>query len=274
MNLISVEDPNDPRLADYADLRDADLMARERSSTGGLFMAEGELVVRLLLESPFRIRSVLLTPTRLATVRDALEARLPAGVPVYLVPQSVMNGVVGFNIHRGILAAAERGQPLDPAGVVAAAKCLVILEDLSNHDNVGGIFRNAAALGGGGAAVLLSPGCADPLYRKAIRVSMGHALRVPFARLARWPEDLAMVAAGGFTLVGLDPDAGSVPVDRVDIGPGRPALLLGAEGPGLSGGAVRRCHVLARIPMTPGVDSLNVTCAAAIALHRLAGRSV
>lgn len=272
LNLVEVSDLADPRLADYATLRDAELRHRERGeSPGGRFMAEGELVVRRLLDSQFRPVSVLLTATRLEALRDAL-VRLPAGTPVYLAGQNLMNEVVGFNIHRGVLASAERGPGLDPSRLLERCRTLVALEGLTNHDNVGGIFRSVAALAGPASGVLLSPGCCDPLYRKSIRVSMGHALRIPFAVLAPWPDALAGVRAAGFTVIAMTPGAGAVPIQELRLGAGRRALLLlGAEGPGLSPEAMRAADLCVRIPISPDVDSLNVGTAAAIALHRMSG---
>jgi tRNA G18 (ribose-2'-O)-methylase SpoU len=215
-------------------------------------------------------------------MRDHL-ALLPPETPVYLAEQPILNQVVGFNIHRGILAAGIRPQPPDLTQLLARARTLVILEDLANHDNVGGIFRATAALAGlplsvpsclrasvpSGSAILLSPGCADPLYRKAIRVSMGAALHIPFARLEPWPAALAQVRAAGFTLIALTPAPDAAALSEV-VRPARPALLLGAEGPGLSPEALAAADLRVRIPIDPAVDSLNVTVAGAIALAALA----
>jgi tRNA G18 (ribose-2'-O)-methylase SpoU len=270
---------SDPRVCDYAGLRDAQLrqLAAAPGEAPGIFIAEGELVVRQLIASLLRIRSIFLTPPRLETMRDALE-RLAPDVPIFLADQPLMNGIVGFNIHRGILAAGQRPAAPSLDGLLAASAALVILEDLANHDNVGGIFRAAAGLAGipslhtdgppGGASVLLSPRTCDPLYRKAIRVSMGTALHIPFARLSPWPEALASVK-GRFTLVALTPDSGATPIDRIPDRIHRPALLLGAEGPGLTPQALAAADLRVRIPIDPRVDSLNVVVAAAIALHHL-----
>jgi tRNA G18 (ribose-2'-O)-methylase SpoU len=270
--IIRITDPGDPRLADYANIKDRHLagMARTASdgSSDGLFMAEGELVVRQLIASGLSIRSILLTETRLETVGDALETIAPS-IPVYLVSQSFMSDTVGFHIHRGILATGFRPPARSAASLLSQARTLVILEDLANHDNVGGIFRTAAALGGlRQTAVLLSPRCCDPLYRKAIRVSMGTALRVPFAVVEPWPGVLSQIAAAGFSIIALTPDAGANDIARVLL-PSKVALLLGAEGPGLNPEASSYATRV-RIPIDPGVDSLNVVTAAGIALHRLA----
>lgn len=271
-DLIEVHDVGDPRLADYADQKESSRKAAQDGGTGlphGLFIAEGELVVRHLVRSRFRVRSVLLTRTRLATMCDAL-AGLPAGTPVYLVSQGVMNEVVGFNIHRGVLAAADEGPPFEARTLIAQARTLVVLEDLVNHDNIGGIFRSTAALAGAAAGILLSPRCADPMYRKAIRVSMGHVLRVPFARLEPWPGGLDALKQAGLWTIALTTDPAADRIDVVTLH-SRTALLIGAEGPGLSPAALQAADQHVRIPMAPGVDSLNANTATAIALHRLAG---
>lgn len=261
---------DDPRLADYRNVRDGELM-RQR----GLFMAEGRLVVRTLLtDSRFRARSVLVTDAAL----EAASAWLPPsdGPPVYVAPQQLMNEVAGFDVHRGCLAAGERGPDLTVGEVLtdlaprgAQPALVVVLEGLTNHDNVGGVFRAAAALGAG--AVLLDPRCCDPLYRKAIRVSMGAALLIPFARAAL-PELLEALQSAGFATVALTPAPGARDIETLTGDADRPrrvALLLGAEGPGLSHAALEQAEHRVRIPMAPGVDSLNVATAAAIAMHRL-----
>ncbi len=286
MRLIPVQSLDDPRLRPYATMRDAELRHREDPTNpvlagpdrdrggGGAFMAEGELVVRRLIESRFAVESVLLTPTRLRTVEDAL-TRLPPETPIYLAEQGVMNAVVGFNIHRGILAVGLRGRDPDPLELARQARTLLVLEDLVNHDNLGAMFRNAAALGGEGTAILLSPRCADPLYRKALRVSVGYALHVPFARASSWPGILADLRAMGFHVLALTGTPGAE--DIVDVardfeqasGQPRLALLFGTEGAGLTPEAMAAADRRVRIAMAPGVDSLNVAVAAAVALHRL-----
>lgn len=233
-------------------------------------IAEGELVVRQLIRSRLRVHSVLLTPTRLETVRDAL-GELSAEVPVLLVEQELMNRVVGFNIHRGILAAGHRPAAANLDDLLARASSLIIAEDMANHDNTGGLFRAAAALGGPSPAVLFSPGSCDPFYRKSIRVSVGHVLRIPFATLEPWPTALDAVRRAGFTIMALTPGSGAVDLDQVVL-PARPALLLGAEGPGLTAGALAMADLRVRIRMNADVDSLNVVMAAGIAMHRLTNR--
>ncbi len=277
---IPVEDLADPRLADYAGLREAERAPDAAEKRRGIFMAEGELVARRLLDSGCTVRSILLTPARLKT----LGPDIPPGITVFVASQADMNRLVGFNMHRGVLACGERPPETGAAAVLAAARTLVLLEGLCNLDNVGGIFRSAAALADR-PGVLLDPTCCDPLYRKAIRVSMGRTLSIPFARLSPWPQSLARVKAAGFTILALTPRADAVPIDQITCSPvaespGRPhlltcsrplALLFGTEGEGLTDAALAAADTLVQIPIAPGVDSLNVNVAAAIALHRLGG---
>jgi tRNA G18 (ribose-2'-O)-methylase SpoU len=279
MHLIPVETLADPRLAPYANMRDAELAQRadplDAAAHGGLFIAEGELVLRRLIASRFAVQSVLTTATRLDSLREAL-APLPEGTPVFLADQPTMNQIVGFNMHRGVLAIGVRGAGLGLATLAARPGPLVILEDLTNHDNLGGVFRNAAALGGAGVGVLLSPRCADPLYRKSIRVSMGAALCVPFARLTDWPASLGQITAAGFRVWGFTPREGAVAIgeacQEAVLARSRVAVLLGSEGPGLTDDAIAACTRLVRIPMhkaDPAIDSLNVAMSCGIGLHCL-----
>jgi tRNA G18 (ribose-2'-O)-methylase SpoU len=194
--------------------------------------------------------------------------RVPDGVPVYVAARGVMETIVGFDVHRGLLAVGRRQPARDPVELARGCRALVVLEDLANHDNLGSVFRSAAVLGGAGMGVLLSPRCCDPLYRKALRVSMGHALRIPFAVVDDWPGGLGSVAALGFELIALDPASDAERIDRTAI-PARPALILGAEGPGLSPGVRAMAHRRVVIPQMPGADSLNIGVAAGVALHRL-----
>jgi tRNA G18 (ribose-2'-O)-methylase SpoU len=232
-----------------------------------VFIAETRLVVRRLLTAGrFRVRSVLGTEAALADLADVLA---PAG-EVLVAPDAVIQGVVGFNFHRGCLAVAERGPEVAPA-TLHGGRLLVVLEGMANPDNVGGVFRNAMAFGADG--VILSPGCADPLYRKALRVSMGATVTVPFARAAEWPAALHGLRAAGFQVVALAPRPGGV--DIAEFGarralPERVALVLGAEGDGLSAAARAAADVEVAIPMAAGVDSLNAATASGIALHRFA----
>jgi len=275
---MDITDPADPRIADYRVVSDAILLERR-----GLFVAEGRLVVRHLLDDGrFRIRSLLVTPAAGAALRTGLRTgdgssseELPS--PTYVISPEAMKGLTGFNFHRGCLALVERPAPEPPASVIARAGPagpVVVLEEVTNADNVGGVFRNARALGAG--AVLLSPGCCDPLYRKAIRTSTAATLLVPFARLDPWPDALAQLRATGFVLVGLTPRTGARDLDDFADDPARPrrvALLVGTEGGGLSAAVERTADVCVRISMAPGVDSLNLATATGIALYRLAPRA-
>ena len=262
MPVIPIDCANDERLADYRNIPDAELVERR-----GLFVAEGRLVVRRLLqESPLVARSVMVTDAAAASLGDAADAR--PDLPVYRVPQAVMDGVAGFNIHRGCLAIGERPPVTAWPALLPGARTVIVIERIGNADNVGGIFRNAMAFGA--EAVLLGPACADPLYRKAIRTSMGAALLVPFARAAPWPDALRQLQALGFAVVALTPSADAAPLRHVAAAlTGRPiAIVLGHEGEGLTSEALRACDRHARIRMR-GFDSLNVACAAAIALYEV-----
>ena len=275
MPVLTIDAADDARLADYQNIPDAALVERR-----GLFVAEGRLVVRRLLEeSRLVARSVMVTDAAFASIADALAAR--PELPVYRVSQTVMNGVTGFNIHRGCLAMGER--PADAPWTVIAgrARTILVLERIANPDNVGGIFRNAIAFGVD--AVLLGPACADPLYRKAIRTSMGAALLVPFANAEPWPDALRQLQSLGFAVVALTPSADAPLLHqvvarcadrRVPSGAEGPiAVVLGHEGEGLTAEALEACEHRARIPMGLGraatFDSLNVAVAAAIALYEL-----
>ena len=229
-------------------------------------MVEGSRSVAQLLGSAWPVISLLLRPERVVAMADAIEATERRHAPVYVAERKVFDGIAGFPVHRGVLALAGRRPQPDPVALLAGVQLAVVVEGVNDHENLGAIFRNAAAFGAG--AVLLDPACCDPLYRRAVRVSVGHVLRVPFARLAPWPDALAHLAEGGFTVVALDPAAPAL-IGAVDP-EGPVAVLVGAEGSGLSEAALGMAHLRVRIPMAPGVDSLNVATAAAIALHRLA----
>jgi tRNA G18 (ribose-2'-O)-methylase SpoU len=252
---IAIDDAGDPRLGDYRQLKEHRL-----AHESGRFVAESERVVRRLIASGLGVQSVLVTAPRLATLADALAG---APFPVYLASQAVMDGVAGFHVHRGCLAIGTRPPA---ARLPAGARAVVVLEDLTDVDNLGAIARHAAAFGAD--ALLLSPRCADPFYRKAIRVSLGAVFNLPIVRAERWPDTLADLRAEGLTPVAavVDPDA--QPLARFTP-PGRFALLLGAEGPGLSPAARAACDHQVTIPMGPGADSLNVATAAAIFLYAL-----
>lgn len=273
----------DPHLADYANLRDVELR-KSLEAEHGLFIAEGEKVIRRAVAAGYPVRSVLLTPRwaePLADLLDTLEGR------VHVVDDAVMEGVTGFQVHRGALAAMERlplpsveeilsGRPtgrdlgrVGPEG--AGPRRILVLEDLVDHGNVGAIFRCAAALGV--EAVVLSPRCADPLYRRSVKVSMGAVFAIPYARMTDWYAGLAELREAGFQTLALTPDQSATPLDKVAM-TDRVALLLGSEGDGLSSRWLREADEPVCIPMSPtamglGVDSLNVVAAAAIACHGL-----
>jgi tRNA G18 (ribose-2'-O)-methylase SpoU len=274
VGVFQIDDPGDPRIADYRNIPDSALLERQQ-----LFIAEGRLVVRRLLASNRLVtRSLMVTAPALA----ALGGSLHQALSVFLVSQAVMDGIAGFNVHRGCLAIGERGQRLEWRALAAVARRLVILEGVANADNVGAIFRNAAAFGVD--AVLLGPDCADPLYRKAIRTSMAAALTVPFAHVngaaharpakaAPWPDAIRALRADGFHVIALAPCAHARPLREtataVPAG-ARVVLVAGHEGNGLTRDAMDACDTVARIPMAAGHDSLNVATAVAIALYELA----
>ena len=265
--VIVLDDARDPRLDPYRDLRDA-AARRAIEAEQGLFVAEGTTVIRRLLESPHLVRSLLLLPAALDALGPDLAGR---DVTVLVAERDVLGQVAGFDVHRGALAVASRPVPTDPASLLRTARTVAVLEAVNDHENLGAIGRSAGALGVD--ALLLDPTCADPLYRRSIRVSMGELLFLPWARLAPWPDALRMVRDHGLTVVALTPAADAEPLEDVlDEAPGPIALLLGAEGPGLSAAALAMADRRARIPLTAGRDSLNVGHAAAIAFHAVARR--
>jgi len=263
-----VDDCADPRVFDYLDVRDRDLVGRK-----GAFMAEGRLIVRTLLTaSRFRVRSILVNEAALSSMRDLVDARERAELPVFVASQTVMDQIAGFHIHRGCLAVGEReSTPLCASELLRAQpeRSLVVgLEGVANHDNLGAIFRNAAAFGA--SAVVLDATSGDPLYRKAIRVSMGAALRVRFARLARGVGLVPTFREAGFATVALTPSEDAKDIAEVVDGLAeRRAILVGAEEPGLTREAMALADVRARIPIAKAVDSLNVATACGVAMHRL-----
>ena len=267
MKVEMVEDPADPRIAGFRDARDGELRRR-----AGLFLAEGRLLVRRLLEtSRFPVQSLLVTPPALDDLRDLLPRH--DATPVHVASAETIRAIVGFKFHRGCLALGVRGEAVAATALMepAGPRTLLALEGVTDPDNVGALFRNAAAFGAAG--VLLSSECADPLYRKAIRVSMGATLSLPFAQVPDWPATLAALRRAGYRLVALCPGAEAEDIVEVAArAPRRPrlALLLGAEGTGLSLATRAAADVEVRIPMAAGVDSLNVAAACGIALHRLA----
>jgi tRNA G18 (ribose-2'-O)-methylase SpoU len=259
--IVRIDDPDDPRLAPYRAVRERDLVGRDR-----LFMAEGRVVLeKAIAAMPQALDSVLVAEHRLDSLADVL-AGLPATTPVYAAGQAAMDAVVGFPIHRGILAVGRRPER-DAAALLAGLpeRALVVgLIGIANHDNMGGVFRNAAAFGA--AAVLLDETCCDPLYRKAIRVSVGAALTTPFARVGGAGILAAALASEGFEVVALSP-RGDVELPELAVGP-RVAALFGAEGPGLPEALLARTRTV-RIAMAGGFDSLNVATTSGIVLHSL-----
>ncbi|WP_286131864.1 RNA methyltransferase [Mycobacterium sp. IS-1556] len=263
VNVIDVADPSDPRLDDFRDLNSVD--RRPDLPTGkGLVIAEGVLVVQRMLASRFRPRAMMGTDRRM----QELAADLPGvSAPYYRVPADVMAEVVGFHLNRGVLASASRPREPSIAEVLDDARTVAVLEGVNDHENLGSIFRNAAGLGVD--AVVFGTGCADPLYRRAVRVSMGHALLVPYAWAQSWPADLEQLRDNGFRLLAMTPapaartlaDAMSAVVDD------KVAILVGAEGPGLTERTMRAADLRVRVPMSRGTDSLNVATAAALAFY-------
>ena len=263
LNVVDVTDPADPRLDDFRDLNSVDRRP-DLPSGKGLVIAEGVLVVQRMLASRFTPRALLGTDRRLAELGADLHG---VSAPYYRVEADVMAEAVGFHLNRGVLASASRAAELSVAQVLEGARTIAVLEGVNDHENLGSIFRNAAGLGVD--AVVFGSGCADPLYRRAVRVSMGHALLVPFARAARWPADLHVLRDAGFRLLAMTPDEGAPRLaDAMDgLADGKVAILVGAEGPGLQEHTMRASDVRVRIPMARGTDSLNVATAAALAFY-------
>ncbi|GLZ42586.1 RNA methyltransferase [Actinokineospora sp. NBRC 105648] len=261
--VIEVGDPADPRLDDFRDLSTADRRP-DRPGGRGLVIAEGVVVVERLLASPYPVRALLGVRRRVEALAPLLERH---DVPAYVATAEVMAEAVGFHLNRGVLACADRAPAPDPLDFVAHARTLAVLEGVGDHENLGALFRNAAALGVDG--VLLGPGCSDPLYRRSVRVSMGHVLAVPFAPLEPWPDGLKWLRDSGFSILALTPRADSVPLSEAARGCERVAVLLGSEGPGLTSDAIAAADHAVRIPMARGVDSLNVATAAAVAFYAL-----
>lgn len=266
MEPVDIVDPDDPRLEDFLGLTDAELRRRSELEEG-FFVAEGPQTVERVIASRHRLRSVLVTHRRWDRMKLLLT---PLEVPVYRTDQDVMDRAVGFHLHRGIVATAGRLPEPSLDEMARSTRRLVILEGLNDQENLGAVFRSA--LGLGADAIVLDPTCADPYYRRTVRVSMGAVAVLPFARAGRWPDDLAMIREAGFTVAALTPDPTATPIQQVGRSNGRIAVLLGAEGPGLTGPALEAADLRVRIPMTGPMDSLNVGHAAAIAFHRLFSR--
>jgi tRNA G18 (ribose-2'-O)-methylase SpoU len=257
---------DDSLLEDYRALNDPE-RRRELERRGGFFVVEGALALEALLDSEFPIRSVLAAERKAESVRSLVGSR----APLVVRSDDEVEAIAGFPFHRGVLAAATRRPLPGVADVLKGTELVVVAEGLTDHENVGGLFRNAAAFGVD--AVLLDPATADPLYRRSVRVSLGHVLRVPWTRLPAWPAGLGELRRRGFELLALTPAPQAEAIDAVALDfearKPRAALLVGAEGPGLSDAALATCDRQVRIPIAPGVDSLNVATAAAVAFHRL-----
>ncbi len=290
MPLIELEDFADPRLDDYRIIKDRQLTAEFLRNADGYrsqsivrkFMAEGESVVGTLIRSRYPTVSVLCARQRLEHMADYL-APLATDVPVYVLDKSHIEPLVGFSVHRGVMAIGAYPTEADPiavAGLCRPGKPLLVLEDIFNHDNIGGLFRNAAAFGAAG--IILNNRCSDPLYRKAIRVSMGHVLRVPFAFVGvaetgptSWPVFLQTLAAMGIATCAMTPRQPDGTVDLNELATklgGQQqcvAVLIGSEGPGLTPAALAAAKYKVSIAMVDGTDSLNAYVAGAVALHRL-----
>ncbi|MBL1067319.1 RNA methyltransferase [Streptomyces sp. 7-21] len=264
---VTVTDPDDPRLSDYTALTDVALRTR-REPAEGLFMAEGEKVIRRALAAGYPLRSVLVTPRWAEAMRDLTER---TAAPVYLVSEDVARRVTGYHVHRGALAAMHRTPLPDPARLLAppdrpAPRRVAVLEDIVDHANVGAAFRSAAALGVG--AVLVTPRCADPLYRRSVKVSMGAVLQVPWTRLASWPAGISLLRGAGYTTAALALGGDPITLDELAARDDpRLALILGTEGHGLAPQTLAAADLTVTIPMSGGVDSLNVAAAAAVAFY-------
>jgi tRNA G18 (ribose-2'-O)-methylase SpoU len=288
--LIEVDEPDDPRLELYRDLNDPAGRLRMVANESA-FVVEGRLAVGRLLTSNYTVRSLLVDDHQVTAAGDLVAANRARGAPVFVGSRAMVADTVGFALHRGVVAVANRPTPVgaDQLLVDAAREgtqggrpvLVAVLEGLNDHENIGALFRNAAAFGVAG--VLLDPTCADPLYRRSIRVSVGHVLHMPFARMVPWPTGIDQVRTAGFVVAALVPRPATVgPVPALSLpelkdsmsGSNHPvgvALLLGAEGPGLTDTALAASDVVITIPIVGRVDSLNVATAAAIAFHALAG---
>jgi tRNA G18 (ribose-2'-O)-methylase SpoU len=264
--VCDIDDPGDARLDNFRDLNSIDRRP-DLPSGKGVVIAEGVLVVQRMLASPFTPLAFLGTDRRLTELMADLNGN---SAPYYRVSAEVMAEAVGFHLNRGVLAAARREPERSVADVVEGVKTVVVLEGVNDHENLGAIFRNAAGLDVD--AVVFGSGCADPLYRRAVRVSMGHALLVPFARASDWPAELKTLQQSGFRLLAMTPgaDAKRLPEAMSEVHGERVAILVGAEGPGLSHAAMKASDLRVRIPMSRGTDSLNVATAAALAFYERA----
>ncbi|MET0474869.1 MAG: RNA methyltransferase [Mycobacterium sp.] len=266
INVVDVDDPADPRLDDFRDLNSIDRRP-DLPSGKGLVIAEGVLVVQRMLASRFVPRAFLGTERRMAELTNDLRS---TDAPFYRASAEVMAAVIGFHLNRGVLAAAPRPPESSMREVIAGARTIAVLEGVNDHENLGSVFRNAAGLDVD--AIVFGMGCADPLYRRAVRVSMGHALLVPYASYVSWPGDLQVLRDNGFRLLAMTPNPAAQTLAEAmgGLAHDRVAILVGAEGPGLAERTMRVSDVRVRIPMARGTDSLNVATAAALAFYERA----
>ncbi|KNX39318.1 TrmH family RNA methyltransferase [Luteipulveratus halotolerans] len=261
---VRIDDPTDDRVRDYFSLTDVALR-RVLEPREGLYLAESEKVIRRALAAGHRPRSYLMAERWLTDLADLVEDAERDGVPVYVAEPAAIEQMTGFHLHRGALASMHRPQPVAPRELLDGARRVVILEDIVDHTNVGAVFRSAAALGFD--AVLVTPRCADPLYRRAVRVSMGTVFQVPWTRIDPWPQSVSALQEDGWTVAALALDERSISLGELETrAPERLALVLGAEGDGLTRRTVAACDLVVRIPMAGGVDSLNVAAASAVAM--------
>ncbi|HEX3908041.1 MAG TPA: RNA methyltransferase [Mycobacteriales bacterium] len=266
--VVEIHDVTDDRLADYRDLTDVALRTKIEGPHG-LFIAEGARVIERAIATGYQLRSVVMTPEWLERTEPSLAG---SDAPIYLAAEPVLRELTGFHVHRGALASVHRQAPPDLATVLSGARRIALVENLVNHTNLGAVFRAATALGI--QAVVLSPSSADPLYRRSVRVSMGAVFTLPYARATSWPGDIERIRETGFTVAALTPAPGAVSLDEVVVADGdRLAVMIGTEGPGLSDAAVTAADFSVRIPMSPGVDSLNVAAAASVAFWALRDRT-
>ncbi len=267
MSVQRVHDPLDPRVHEYVGLTDMALRTR-REPAEGLYLAESDKVIRRALAAGHRPRSFLMGERWVDELADLVGAAAREQVPVYVADRDVLESITGFHLHRGAIAAMHRPALPALADVLASARRVAILEDVVDHTNVGAVFRSAAALGFD--AVLVTPRCADPLYRRSVRVSMGAVFQVPWTRIDPWPGSLDLLRRLGFTVVSLALAQGAVSLEALAIDPpAKLALVLGTEGDGLRPGTLAASDAVVRIPMSGAVDSLNVAAAAAVAFWAL-----
>jgi tRNA G18 (ribose-2'-O)-methylase SpoU len=263
----AITDPTDERVRDYFALTDVALRTKVEPERG-LYLAESEKVIRRALAAGHRPRSFLMAERWLTDLGDLVEQAESGGVPVFVAQAAVIEAMTGFHLHRGALASMHRPALVAPTALLENASRVVILEDIVDHSNLGAVLRSAAALGVD--AVLITPRCADPLYRRAVRVSMGAVFKIPWTRIDSWPGDLQVLRDNGFIVAAFALGDGAISLDELAADPPeRLALILGTEGEGLSRQAIKGADLVVKIPMSAGVDSLNVAAASAVAMWAL-----